>query len=197
MSFVAAFYNFTVELSHVDGGIFTRFRVKTALHPHESLEHLYARVLAYAHAFKPEQVFSQGLFDLKEPTIWEKDVLGEVLSWVYVGVPEHKVLEAALRTCPLATFRIYFHRDDQIDRLCYLMKGSRSAWLSRIAFYRFQESFLQNLVPFDSSSPSWILTFVDDEVYLAFNGQEFQSSLTRLDMSREFQRWLQSQDLVQ
>jgi uncharacterized protein YaeQ len=194
MSFVAAFYNFTIELSHVDEGIFTRFRVKTALHPHEPLEHLYARVLAYAHAFKPDQVFSQGFFDLKEPTIWEKDILGEVLSWVYVGVPESKVLEAALRTCPLASFRIYFHQDDQVDRLCSLMKSSRSAWLSRIVFYRFQESFLQNLVPFDSSSPVWTLTFVDDGVYLACGEQEFESSVTLLDMSREFQRWLQSQD---
>jgi len=197
MSFVAAFYHFTVELSHVEAGIFTRFRVKTALHPHEPLEHLYARVLAYAHAFKPDQVFSQGFFDLKEPTIWEKDILGEVLSWVYVGVPESKVLEAALRTWPMASFRVYFHQDEQVDRLCYLMKSSRSPWLSRVEFYRFQESFLQDLVPFDSSSPSWTLTFVDEGVYLAFNDHEFESSMARLDMSREFQRWLQSQGAEQ
>ena len=193
MSFVAAFYNFTVELSHVDGGIFTRFRVRAALHPNESLEHLYARVLAYAHAFRPAQVFSQGLFEPREPTMWEKDLLGEVLSWIYVGVPEAKVLEAALRASPQTSFRIYFHEPGQVDRLCYLMKGSRSAWLSRIAFYQIDENFLQAVAPFDESSPSWTLTFVDGQVYLAIRDQEFESSLHHLDMGAEFQRWLQAQ----
>lgn len=196
MSFVAAFYSFTVELNHVDGGIFTRFRLKTALHPHESLEHLYARVLAYAHAYRPEQAFSQGLFEPRDPTIWEKDVLGEVQAWVYVGVPETKVLETALRTWPSASFRIYFYQQDQVDRICYLMNGSRSPWLSRVTFYRLDAELLQALVPLHDSSPSWNVTFVDDEVYLSVQGHEFQSSLPALDMAREFQQWLTMQNAV-
>ena len=190
MSFVAAFYSFTIELSHVDGGIFRRFRVKTALHPHESLEHLYARILAFAHAYRPEQVFSQGLFNPREPTMWEKDIVGEVLSWNYVGVPDAKVLETALRTWPQAAFRLYFYEDGQVEKLCHAMRASRGTWLSRIGFYRFDPGFLEALLPFDSSSPLWTLTFVDNQVYLAFDDQEFESSLSVLDMSAEFQRWL-------
>ena len=79
MSFAAAFFNFSVDLSNADRGVYARFRVKVPQHPLESLEHLYARELAYCHCYREGQLFSGGMFEPKDPTIWQKEITGELL----------------------------------------------------------------------------------------------------------------------
>jgi len=116
MSFAAAFYNFSITLNNAEQGVFCRFRIKVPLHPLESLEHLSARMLAFTHCYREGQAFSSVLFEPKEPTIWHKDVTGDVLLWAQVGCPDRKKLEHSLRSAPLAEHRIYFFHPEQVER---------------------------------------------------------------------------------
>jgi uncharacterized protein YaeQ len=190
MSFAAAFYSFTVELSHTDRQVFARFRVKTALHPHESLEHLYARMISYTHCYQAGQSFTQGLFDLKEPTIWRREITGEVLLWVQVGVPDRKKLEVSLRSAPEAEHRIYFYEDTQIHEFCHMLRGSKTNWVKDIQFYRIPNELLQQLIPLEHSSPTWNVTFVDNHLYLQCDGTELEGDVTPVSIWDEYQEGL-------
>ena len=190
MSFAAGFYNFTIELNHTDRDIFTRFRVKTPLHPNESLEHLFARMIAYAHCYREGQSFSHGLFEPKEPTIWQRDILGETLLWVQVGVPDRKKIEVTLRSHPQAEHRIYFYEPSQIMQFCHLLRGSKTNWVKDIQFFQISPRILEELVPLARSSPLWNVTIVDNQLYLTCDGTELQTSLDPVDIWQSFQESL-------
>jgi uncharacterized protein YaeQ len=194
MSFAAAFYNFTVDLSHNDRDIFTRFRVKTPLHPHEPLEHLFARMIAYVHCYREGQEFSQGLFEPKDPTIWHKDVLGDTLLWVHVGSPDKKKIETTLRTHPQAEHRIYFYDTAQISQFCHMLRGSKTNWVKDIQFYLIPSAILEALVPLERSSPLWSVTIVDDEMYLTCDDSELQTRIATVDIWAAFQESLNNDE---
>jgi len=187
MSFAAAFYNFTVELSHNDREIFTRFRVKTPLHPHESLEHLFARMIAYVHCYREGQEFSRGLFEPKEPTIWQRDILGDTLLWVQVGSPDKKKIETTLRAHPHAEHRIYFYEPNQIAQFCHMLRGSKTNWVKDIKFFLIPSAVLEAMVPLERSSPIWNVTIVDDELYLTCDGTDLQGKIITVDIWAAYQ----------
>ena len=162
MSFAAAFFNFSVDLSNADRGVYARFRVKVPQHPLESLEHLYARVLAYCHCYREGQLFSGGMFEPKDPTIWQKEITGELLLWVQLGCPDRKKIETTLRSAPEAEHRIYFFDDQQVAEFCHMLRGSKTNWVEPIQFFMLPQELLEQLVPLWRSSPQWGVTFIDN-----------------------------------
>jgi uncharacterized protein YaeQ len=190
MSFAAAFYNFTIDLSHNDREIFTRFRVKTPLHPMEPLEHLFARMIAYVHCYREGQEFSHGLFEPKEPTIWQRDILGNTLLWVQIGAPDKKKIETTLKGHPKAEHRIYFYDTTQISHFCHMLRGSKTNWVKDIQFFLIPPSFLEALVPLERTSPLWNVTIIDDELYLTCDGAELQTHIESVDIWDAYQESL-------
>ncbi len=190
MSFAAAFYNFTVDLSHNDRDVFTRFRVKTPLHPAEPLEHLFARMIAYTHCYREGQEFSHGMFEPKEPTIWQRDILGNTLLWVQLGAPDKKKLEVTLKAHPEAEHRVYFYDPSQISQFCHMLRGSKTNWVKDIQFYLIPPSVLEALVPIERSSPLWNVTIIDDQLYLNCDGIELQAHLDTVDIWDAYQESL-------
>jgi uncharacterized protein YaeQ len=190
MSFAAAFYNFTIELNNSEREVYTRFRVKTARHPYESLQHLYARMIAYGHCFREGQSFSQGMFEPKEPTIWMKDIIGTTLLWVEVGPVDRRKLELTLRSSPRAEHRIYFYSTDHIRDFCHMLKGSKTNWVKDILFYHIPAELLEKLTPFERSSPLWTMTFIDNRLYLTCDGAEFDCELNEVDIWAKYQEYL-------
>jgi uncharacterized protein YaeQ len=192
MSFVAAFYNFTVELNNADRDIYTRFRVKTARHPYESLEHLYARMIAYCHSFREGQSFTQGMFEPKEPAIWLKDVIGETLLWIEVGPVDKRKLEITLRSSPQAEHRIYFYSSEHVHSFCHMLKGSKTNWVKDISFFLIPPEFLEQLIPLEHSSPLWTMTCVENRIYLSCDGVDSECDLAPINIWDAYQDYLRS-----
>ena len=59
----ATIYNFAIELSDVDRGVYEKLALKVACHPSEAEEHLVARVFAYCLEYTEGSAFSRGLAD--------------------------------------------------------------------------------------------------------------------------------------
>jgi len=190
MSFAAAFYNFSITLNNAEQGVFCRFRIKVPLHPLESLEHLSARMLAFTHCYREGQAFSSVLFEPKEPTIWHKDVTGDVLLWAQVGCPDRKKLEHSLRSAPLAEHRIYFFHPEQVPEFCHMLRGSKTNWVQDIQFFMLPEKIIAELVPLSRSSPEWLVTYIDDRLYLTCDGAEFEAELRSIDIWSCYQDYL-------
>ncbi len=196
MTFVAAFYNFTIELNHSDRDVFTTFRLKIPRHELESPEHLYARLIAYLHAYRDGIEFSRGVSEPKDPTIWVKDGIGEIQLWVQIGVPEKRKLELSLKQHSNAEHMVYFYQPEDIERFCHHLRGSKTNWIKDIEFYSIAPAFLEQLAATETSSPLWSISFIDNRVYLTIGNDDLESEITPIDIWDAFQHSLLSQQAV-
>jgi uncharacterized protein YaeQ len=190
MTFVAAFYNFTIELNHPDRNVFTTFRLKTPRHELETHAHLYARLLAYLHCYRDGIEFARGESDSKDPTIWLKDQIDQVQLWVQVGAPEKRKLELSLKQNLNAEHRVYFYQQGDIERFCHHLRGSKTNWVKEVQFYRLDPVFLEQLTSLEKTSPTWSLSFIDNQIYLSIGDRDLQSEVTAIDIWDAFQESL-------
>ncbi len=187
MSFVEAFYSFTIELSLAERGIYEKIRLKLPRHPHESLQYLYARLIAFLHAYRPGQEFTRGLFEPKDPTAWHKDVTGELLMWLEVGCPDETKLQRAIRKRPQPELRVYFYTVEQIGEFCHQLRGSTTNWVEPVQFIAIDPNLLEALVPFERSSSRWSVNFVDTSLYLTVDGNDLVSEIPPVDIWARYQ----------
>ncbi|NMC62134.1 MAG: YaeQ family protein [SAR324 cluster bacterium] len=192
MAFTLGFYSFNVNLNDPTRGVYASFRLKTPRHPLESLEHLYARALAYAHAFEEGLSFSQGLFEEKEPTIWKKAFDGSIEKWIQVGVPDKKKFERALKQNPFAHFSIYFYEPQDIDAFCWMLRGSKTNWVENVSFFQIDSELLKDLGGNESFNSDWDINLIDSSMYLTANGIDYLSEIESIDIWNAFQRAIQN-----
>lgn len=192
MTFVASFQNFSIELNHSDRGVFTSFRLKTARHELESRQHLYARLIAYLHAYRPGLQFTRGISEPREPSIWYKDELGNVLAWIQIGVPDKRKLELSLKQNAGAEHRVYFYQEGDVERFCHYLRGSKTNWVKDVQFFTLPTELLRTLEEHESSSPSWNVSFIDDRMYMTINDYDLESTISPVDIWSAFQASLSS-----
>ena len=117
MALTATIYNFDIDLSDSDRGVYETVALRVAQHPSESNEYLIARVLAYLLEYAEGIVFSRGVSEPEEPMISVRDLTGKISSWIEIGTPDsarlHRLmargsdglLAAALRAASPAKYR--------------------------------------------------------------------------------------------
>ncbi len=88
---------FKVELSvaDIDRGYYRDHALTIARHPSETDERLMIRVLAFALHADDALAFGRGLSTEDEPDLWRRDLTGEVLQWIDVGLPDERELRKA------------------------------------------------------------------------------------------------------
>lgn len=187
MTFVAAFYNFSIELNHSDKGLFTVFRLKIPRHELESVEHMYARLLAYLHSYQSGQEFTRRTGESKEPTIWHKDEIGELISWIEVGVAEKRKLEVSIKQHPSASHTVYFFEDSQISAFCHQLRGSKTNWVKDVQFFHIPASLLEELLPYETTSPHWVVSIIDNRIYLNVEGVDLEADISPIDIWQRYQ----------
>ncbi len=186
MTFISAFYNFSIELNHADRGIFTSFRTKVPRHELESSEHFFASILAYCHAYTPELKFSNASSP-DVPSMWAHDPVGNVLTWIQVGVPKKRLLELSLKQNPDTQHLVYFYREEDIAKFCHYLRGSTSNWIKQVTFYQLSLGVLEQLGAIEDTSPRWNISFIDNTIYLTINSLDIESELTPINMWDAFQ----------
>ena len=180
-----------MNITNADTGASGRVRIKTPRHPYESLEHLYARVLAYTHAWQNGLSFSHGLFNPDEPCMWKKDELNNILHWIDTGCPAKKKLLKALRSPspypPGTQYSVYFYNPSQISEFCDELRGSKSNWISNIQFYSLNPQTIEALIPLEKSSSRWDVTIIDNSLFMLCDGIEIHTEIKPLSMWDEYQ----------
>ena len=109
MALTATIYNFDVELSDVDRGVYETLSFKAAQHPSETDEYLIARVLAYCLEYREGIAFSKGLAEPDEPAIVVRDLTGALQAWIEIGTPDAERLHKASKASPRVV--VYSHKD--------------------------------------------------------------------------------------
>jgi uncharacterized protein YaeQ len=196
MTFVAAFYTFTIELNHSDRNVFETFRLKTPRHELETHAHLYGRLIAYLHSYRAGIEFTRGVSEPKEPTIWVKDEIDQIQLWVQVGVPDKRKLELSLKQNAHAEHRVYFYQAEDLERFCHHLRGSKTNWVKDIQFYQLDPVFLEKLSSSETTSPSWSLSFIDNRIYLSLGHLDLESEVTPIDIWDAFQESLSREQIA-
>jgi uncharacterized protein YaeQ len=103
-------YNFEIELSDVDRGVYETLSLRAAQHPSESLDYLATRVLAYCFEF------TEGLAVLPWPRGAGRAGPArprpdrQRCGWIEIGLPEPARLHRASKASHLRV-AVYAHRD--------------------------------------------------------------------------------------
>lgn len=97
MALKAIIYKVEVQLSDIDRGVYGDFPLTIARHPSETDERLLIRLLAFALNVPADGdhgplEFAKDMWDIDEPSLWQKDFTGEILHWIEVGQPDARRL---------------------------------------------------------------------------------------------------------
>jgi uncharacterized protein YaeQ len=155
--------------------------------------HFYARLIAYLHSYRDGISFCDANLNPKLPTIWLKDTVDTVVLWVHVGAPDKRKLELSLKQNTQAEHRVYFYQEEDIARFCHHLRGSKTNWVKDIECYQIEARLLEELETQERTSPEWSVSFIDDRMYLTIDGQDFESTISRIDIWEAFQDSLRAE----
>ena len=109
MALTATVYNFDIQLSDVDRGVYETLSLRAARQPSETEEYLVTRVLAYCLEYTDGIEFTKGLAEPDTPAIVARDLTGDLRLWVEIGSPDAERLHKASKASPRVV--VYTHKD--------------------------------------------------------------------------------------
>ena len=92
MALKATIFKASLQVSDMDRNYYGEHQLTLARHPSETDERMMMRVLAFALNAHEHLEFGKGLSDTDEAHLWQKDLTGQIVHWIDVGLPDEKRL---------------------------------------------------------------------------------------------------------
>ena len=97
MAIKATIYKANLQIADMDRQVYVDHAVTIARHPSETDERMMIRLLALALNLPADTdhgtlELAKDLWDVDEPSLWHKDLTGQIVHWVDVGQPDDKRL---------------------------------------------------------------------------------------------------------
>ena len=176
----ATLYNFDIELTDTDRGVYESLALRLAQHPSESEEYLVARVLAYLLEYAEGIEFSRGVSDPDEPAIVIRDRTGAMTAWIDVGMPDaarlHKASKAAGRVA------VYTHRDQA--QFLKQLAGERIHNAQALELYALDRGLVGALVARLERRMAFSVSVTDRELYVSIGADNLTGAVVRLTRER-------------
>ena len=178
MALGATIYNFDVDLSDADRGVYESLALRVARHPSESEEYLVARVLAYLLEFAEGIEFSRGVSDPDEPAIAVRDLTGAITAWIDIGTPDAARLHKASKTA--GRVAVYTHKDP--GQFLKQLAGERIHHSEALELYAIDRALVAALVARLERRVAFSLSVTDRELYLSIGEENLTGSVVRLNL---------------
>jgi uncharacterized protein YaeQ len=163
----ATIHQFSVQLSHVDRGVYETLDLRVARHPSESEEFLCARVLAFCLEQREGLAFSKGLAEPDQPALEVRDLTGVIQAWIEVGAPDAARLHRASKASPRVA--VYTHYD--AERYWESLAGERIHRGESVEFYGLDRPLVAALVGRLDRRMAFDLSVTDGTLYLTTGGE--------------------------
>ena len=173
MALSSTIHQFSVQLSHVDRGVYETLDLRVARHPSESEEFMCARLLAFCLEQRDGLAFSKGLADPDQPALEVRDLTGTLQAWIEVGVPDAARLHRASKAAPRVA--VYTHRD--AERYWDSLAAERIHRAESLALYAIDGKPLAALVAGLERRTALELSVMDGMMYLTMDGVVFEGAL--------------------
>jgi uncharacterized protein YaeQ len=176
MALTATIYNFEIDLSDNDRGVYESVSLRVPQHPSESDEYLIARVLAYLLEHTEGLAFSRGVSEPEEPTLAVRDLTGAIKAWIEIGTPD----AARLHKASKATSRVvvYCHKEG-----AQWLKGLAAAGIHRadaLELYALDRTLIAQLVARLDRRMAFSVSITDRELYVSIGDVNITGAVTRL-----------------
>lgn len=176
MALTATIYNFDVDLSDSDRGVYETVALRVAQHPSESDEYLVARVLVYLLEYTEGIVFSRGVSEPEEPMISIRDLTGKITSWIEIGTPDSARLHKASKSG--ARVAVYCHKEG-----AQWLKGLAAAGIHRaeaLELYSIDRALIAQLVSRLDRRMAFGVSITDRELYVSIGDVNLTGRVERL-----------------
>jgi uncharacterized protein YaeQ len=176
MALTATIYNFEIDLSDNDRGVYESVSLRVPQHPSESDEYLIARVLAYLLEHTEGIAFSRGVSEPDEPTLSVRDLTGAIKTWIEIGTPD----AARLHKASKATSRVvvYCHKEG-----AQWLKGLAAAGIHRadaLELYAIDRTLIAQLVSRLDRRMAFGVSITDRELYVSIGDVNITGGVSRL-----------------
>ncbi len=95
MALKATIHKLELSVADMDRGYYGTHAITIARHPSETSLRMMIRVAAFA-AFAEETLeFGRGISAEDEPALWTRDLTGNILHWIELGLPDDRLLRRA------------------------------------------------------------------------------------------------------
>jgi uncharacterized protein YaeQ len=176
MALTATIYNFDIDLSDSDRGVYESLALRVAQHPSESDEYLIARILAYLLEYTEGIEFSRGVSEPEEPIISVRDLTGKVVTWIEIGTPDAARLHKASKTG--ARVVVYCHKEG-----AQWLKGLAAASIHRaetLELCAIERSLIAELVSRLDRRMAFGVSINDRELYVSIGTANLSGAVQRL-----------------
>jgi uncharacterized protein YaeQ len=174
----ATIYNFDIDLSDSDRGVYESLALRVARHPSESEEYLVARLLAYLLEFAEGIEFSRGVSDPDEPAIAVRDLTGAMTVWIDIGTPDAARLHKASKTA--GRVAVYTHKNPA--QFLKQLAGERIHRAGALELYAIDRALVAALVARLERRVAFSLSVTDRELYLSIGNENLTGSVVRLNL---------------
>ena len=175
MALTATIYNFEVQLSDIDRGVYEALSLRLARQPSETAEYLLTRALAYCLEWTEGLAFSRGLAEPDEPTLAVRDLTGTLRTWIDIGWPDaarvHKASKAADRVA------IYTHKDPML--LLQKLAGERIHRAEAVELWAVDRDLIAALAARLERRLDFELAVSDGHLYVTLAGATLEGAVTR------------------
>jgi len=168
-------YNFDIDLSDSDRGVYETLSLRLARHPSESEDYLVARVLAYCLEYAEGIAFSKGLCAPDEPAILVRDLTGRLQAWIEIGAPDAARLHKASKHSPRVA--VYVHKDP--TQWLRALQRERIHRADALEIYVLNRGLVAALVARLDRRMAFGLSVHEGEVLVAFDDQTVSGSVRR------------------
>ena len=172
----ATLYNFDIELTDTDRGVYESLGLRVARHPSESEEYLVGRVLAYLLEYAEGIDFSRGVSDPDEPAVVIRDRTGAMTAWIDVGMPDaarlHRASKASRRVA------VYTHRDPA--QFLKQLAGERIHNAGALELYALDRGLISALVARLERRMAFSVSVTDRELYVSIGADNLTGTIVRL-----------------
>ena len=178
MALTATIYNFDIDLSDSDRGVYETLALRVEQHPAESDEYLIARVLAYLLEYAEGIDFSRGVSEPEEPIISIRDLTGAIKTWIEIGTPDSARLHKASKTG--ARVAVYCHKEG-----AQWLKGLAAANIHRadaLELYAIDRAMIAELVKRLDRRMAFSVSISDREFYVSIGDVNLSGPVKRLDL---------------
>jgi len=110
MALKATIYKANLQLADMDRQVYGDHGLTIARHPSETDERMMVRLLAFALNVPASNdhgalEFAKDLWDTDEPSLWRRDLTGQLEHWIDVGQPDDKrLMRASARAAQVSVY---------------------------------------------------------------------------------------------
>ena len=191
MSFIEGFISFELHINNSVRDEYLTIKQRIAKHPLETIEHICARVLCLAHAYRDGLEFSNEPFSKDSPSLINKDVTDTVKQWIHVGKLNRPSLRHAVKHHGNAEVECYFFQNEQVEHFCHQLRGAKTNWVDNVIFWELEYDFVTRTSEIIESRNDWTLSIVENQIYLIAGNTEITGEVSGINIWDRYQSHLE------